>query len=200
MNKEIGDYLQRYLPRAHGWCSEEKGFALAKHVLENRPTMCVEIGVFAGRSLVAMALACRENSHGIVYGIDPWDPKASSEGFFDENKVWWNAVNHEEIFHHCGALVKIFDVIDFVRMIRATNRDALAQIPRGPIDLLHIDGNHSEESSVFDVENYVPRVILGGFVWFDDTDWNTTKKAQSILMKSCEKVNQVGTCAILRKK
>lgn len=200
MNKEIGDYIHRYMPHAHGWCTPEKAESLAVWVLENKPSVCVEIGVFAGRSLVAMALACKDNSLGMVYGIDPWSPDASAQGFDDANRDWWLMLDHTEIYHHCNAMIKIFGVEAFTTLIRADSRHAFGKLPGGPIDLLHIDGNHSEESSVFDVETYVPRVRRGGAVWFDDIDWQTTKRAQTLLLRYCDEVGKVGTCAILRKK
>lgn len=199
--KELHDYINIYMPRTHGWCTQGKATAISDWVLKNRPQFCVEIGVFAGRSLVAMALALKENGSGVALGIDPWSCDASADGFKDENAEWWKSINHEEMMHHCDALVKIFGVQPQAQMVRMTNRAAihLPILRHTPIDLLHIDGNHSEQSSVFDVENYVPLVRSGGSVWFDDTDWQTTKKAQTILLKSCEQVGMVGTCAILRK-
>jgi len=49
------------------------------------------------------------------------------------------------------------------------------------IDILHIDGNHEEESSCKDVELYLPRVKKGGYVWFDDANWHQTQKAINLL-------------------
>ena len=39
------------------------------------------------------------------------------------------------------------------------------------IDLLHIDGNHDFDSVAGDIEDYLPKVVSGGFVVLDDIDW-----------------------------
>jgi hypothetical protein len=50
-----------------------------------------------------------------------------------------------------------------------------------PIDILHIDGNHSEEKSVRDVLLWSSSVSPLGAVVMDDTDWQTTQKAVKLL-------------------
>ena len=59
------------LSKLDGWCSEKKARVLCALVSFFRPNVCVEIGVFGGKSLFAMASACYEYG-GTVHGIDPW--------------------------------------------------------------------------------------------------------------------------------
>lgn len=205
----ITDYITNVLPHMEGWCTPEKALALAQAVLKERPAIAVEIGVFAGRSLIAMGIAMQTLNHGRLIGIDPWTPEASVTGFGekDDNRTWWAAVNHRYIYDQAVYYTKHLGLSNRVQLVQATSEIAypgllLARdILEGPfIDFLHIDGNHSEECSVYDTDHYVPLVIPGGSVWFDDTDWNTTKPAQNHLETLCEKVGMIGTCGIYKRK
>jgi hypothetical protein len=68
------------------------------------------------------------------------------------------------------------------------------------VDVLHIDGNHSEEQSTADVHMWLPKIRSGGLVWFDDTDWKSTENARRLLAERCEHVSDVGTCALYRRR
>ena len=54
------------------------------------------------------------------------------------------------------------------------------------IDLLNIDGNHSEIASCRDVEWYLPMVSHGGVIFLDDADWASTQKAVAMLSEQCD--------------
>lgn len=207
--RPIADFIDKVLPHMEGWCTVEKATALAEAVLDQKPLVFVEIGVFAGRSLITAALACEHNQRGRVIGIDPWTPEASESGFSegDANRVWWAHVDHSLIFKLCRDFVNGLGVAGRVDLVRTTSEWALPGLKlveslfgKPIVDFLHIDGNHSEECSTYDVEHYVPLVVPGGTVWFDDTDWTTTKKAQTMLDDLCEKVGMVGTCGIYKRK
>src|SRR5271170_6961170 len=76
------------LPTLDGWATSEKGCTLAALVLANKPKLVVEIGVFAGRSLLPMALALKANGSGKVIGIDPYDSQESAKDEFPDSAVW----------------------------------------------------------------------------------------------------------------
>lgn len=159
----------------------------------------VEIGVFAGRSLFAGALAMKPGS--VAIGIDPWKREDSVRGFEDANKEWWGRINHDQIYDECRRDLEKLGLSDRCYLLRCNSREALPLIKRfGPIDVLHIDGNHSEESSCFDVVNYVPLVKANGVIFVDDIDWETTKRAQEFILSMTERLFPVGTCGVFRKK
>lgn len=214
MTKLVSDYIRSVLPHMEGWCTPDKATALAECVLDLKPDVCVEIGVFAGKSLIAIALACHENSKGRVIGIDPWDKDASVQGFSpsDPNHQWWrDVVNHSYIMGQCTSFVKQMGINSRVHLCRGTAEHTLPGMllvkdlfGRPFIDLLHIDGNHSEICSTFDVENYVPLVTSGGTVVFDDVNWVTTTRAQQRLTELCDLERYVETegqkCGFFRRK
>lgn len=211
--KPIQDYISGVMPNMQGWCSEAKATALVEHVLSLRPDVCVEIGVFAGRSLIAIALALHVSNSGRIIGIDPWLSEESVKGWETDkdNFDWWNAVNHTEIFKECKEYVQHMGVHDRVSLLKCTSEFAY-HVMRLPVDLtghpyidfLHIDGNHSQESALFDVLNYVPLVERGGVICFDDVNWQSTAAAQQKLAETCDEIQRVESegqmCAFFRKR
>lgn len=181
----ITTYTRHIMPNMHGWCSPEKAEELARRIIEIKAFTCLEIGAYAGRSLIAMALALKHLGGGCAIGIDPWESDASIKGFEGDaaNREWWSKCDHDMIFRLCRAHIKLYGA-DNVILLPHTSQEARKMI-HPPLDLLHIDGNHSEEQSVFDVENYVPLVRSGGTVVFDDTNWSTTARAQQLLANLC---------------
>lgn len=167
-----------------GWCSKEKASVLIDMVLMLKPKMVVEIGVYGGKSLVPMAFALREAGSGVVVGIDPWSREESAVGMDGVNLDFWGKLNHEKIYQGLVSKVQQFGLENQIILIRATSEKA-EPIPE--IDILHIDGNHSEETSLIDVYKWVPLVRKGGLIIFDDVNWATTNKATAWLNENCIK-------------
>lgn len=156
------------VPTVTGWCSIEKAQDLALAVIKLRSSITVEIGVWGGRSCIPMALAHKEQKHGVVWAIDPWSPEASTEGYDKVNADWWGAQNHEAVYQAFLAHLKINGLEDYVRVMRRKSDDVL---PPEKIDVLHVDGQHTEQA-VRDVERYAARVVRNGFVFVDDISWS----------------------------
>jgi len=194
-----------------GWVTPEQGIHMAELIMEISPNVVVEIGVFGGRSLIAQALACRENgqSHGDaprgkgrVYGIDPWKTEATLEGETDENKKWWSTVDMHEIHKKCMEAIWRLNLDRHVRVIRGASQDVsviFRQKETRP-DILFIDGNHSEVSSCRDVQLYLPLLRSGGFLWFDDCLWPSTKMALEMVEKDCIIRKDYGSYRLYQKK
>ena len=164
LTESIIDALTR-IP--HGWCSIEKALELADTITSNKMERIVEIGVFAGRSLIPMALACKHQGFGKVVGIDPWQPQASVEGQTGENMTWWSKLDHDAIYAEFLRCVAILGVEPYVDVQRLRSDDFF---PIGPIQLLHVDGNHSDQA-LRDAERYAPLVPVGGYTYLDDLGW-----------------------------
>lgn len=187
-----------------GWCSAEKARAMVELILEHRPAVSVEIGVFGGKSLVAQALAHKHIEHGHVYGIDPWTAGDALHGVQEkENIDWWRNLDYERIYRGCLEAVLHYDVNKYCTIVRTTSDRACPMFDY--IDILHIDGNHSEEASTLDVFLYLPKVRIGGFVWFDDVDWFSTKNAVRLVEERCEQIREIksekgGVCRLYKKR
>lgn len=161
-----------------GWTSVEKAQSLAALIVGIRASSICEIGVWSGRSLITMAMALQFLGQGKVIGIDPWSKEASIKGMDGENLKWWSEVDHEMIFQRFQKRLADSGAAAFTEIHRCTTYDFLiASLPE--LDLLHLDGNHSDDASCWDVFYYGGRVRLGGFLFMDDIEW--AKKATESL-------------------
>jgi predicted O-methyltransferase YrrM len=162
-------------PRLEGWATQEKGYALAATAFALRPRVAVEIGVWAGRSLFPVALALQEIGAGRILAIDPWQSQASVEGYSSENKIWWETVaNHDHAFNQFNETSKALYLQHFIEIHRQRSDDA--KVPP-VIDLLHIDGQHTEQARK-DVARFGSKVRVGGIVFMDDLSWKNEGRAE----------------------
>jgi GR25 family glycosyltransferase involved in LPS biosynthesis/predicted O-methyltransferase YrrM len=167
--------------KLEGWCGLEKSNELYNLVIDQKPKVLVEIGVFEGKSLFSQALALKENGSGKIYGIDPWSKKDSLEGLKEKKDIdWWTSLDYESIYNGCVDFLNKEDLHSHVEL-KKERSDEFIKTFQEPIDILHIDGNHEEESSVSDVNLFLPLVKNGGFVWFDDASWYQTQKAVKLM-------------------
>jgi len=187
----------------NGWCWPQKALAMAELIQDARPhpQMIVEIGVFGGQSLLPQAEAVRRNNTGLIIGIDPWHNSAALEGQTNgKHAEWWSTINlntiHAEFMEHLWQL----GLESHCVIIRNTGDQCAPLFAGESIDILHIDGNHTEEVSCRDVRTWLPKVRGKGYIWFDDTNWQTTQKALTLLSEQCTTVRDVGTCRLFRKR
>jgi hypothetical protein len=191
------------LPLLEGWCTTEKAVNFIDLVLEVEPDVCVEIGVFGGRSLFPVAYTLKFLDHGVIYAIDPWD-KFECLKYFDpvENQfdiIWWGKLNLNYIYGSYFAMLRKYDLEKHCITLKMTSERAASEIDT--IDILHIDGNHSEETSLSDVRLYLPKVRSGGYIWMNDSSWPDRQEAIDLLIQSCDFVKLIDGCnCILFKK
>lgn len=167
----------------HGWTTIEQAVSMACAIVSTRPQVSVEIGVYAGKGIVPMAMAHRFIGSGKVIGIDPWDPVASVEGqVHDNDKTWWSALDHEDIYRTCMSEIGKYGLSGWSEIIRKRSNDV--EVPGG-IGLIRIDGNHGEQAFV-DAQRFCPSVNPGGFLFLDDMGWSggSVSKASEWLMSN----------------
>ena len=177
------------MKQLEGWCSFEKASILIDLILKTRPEVIVEIGVFGGKSLIPMAYALKVLGKGKAYGIDPWDKEESIRGIeaYPIDTEWWENLDHLKIMHSLMEKIKEFEIEEQIGLIRNTSFGTPAI---EGIDILHIDGNHSDEVSYNDVVKWVPLVKKGGWIILDDilsVKKNTTERAYEWLNTHCVK-------------
>lgn len=164
-----------------GWCSQEKMTKMYNLIIDTNPSCLVEIGVFGGKSLLVQAFGLRENQKGIIHGIDSWNIKDCLSGMkLEEHINWWSNLDYEKIYNGCIRAIEENKMEKYIELHKMTSEE-YSKIIDFEIDILHIDGNHEEESSCKDVELYVPKVKHGGYIWFDDIGWKQTEKAVNLL-------------------
>lgn len=187
--KHISDAIHEYVVHMEGWSTPERCCEMAEKILETKAKVCVDIGVFAGRSTISMGFAARQLVDSKVYGIDPWTPEAATDN--DDNKEgidWWkDKANLEDMQRQAVRSVWNHHLEPWVVLIRSRSEYVYQLFPE--IEFLNIDGGHSEISSCRDVELYLPHVKSGYYIFFDDTAWPSTQKAVRMIDEQCELIN-----------
>ena len=187
-----------------GWCSDEKASAFAELVLEVHPDVCVEIGVFGGRSLLPVAAALKALGKGIVIGIDPWDNEIATQysdpilDFSDHN--YWNQVDFKGLYPPYAKLLREHKLNDYVITFVSSAEAAAPHIPL--IDILYVDGSLTEQASIQDVSLYLPLVRSGGYIWINNATFDDRQPAIEMLEDTCDfvKTIEAGCCALFKKR
>ena len=120
----------------------------------------VEIGSAWGKSTIFLARGSKRAGREKVFAIDPHtgDP-------------WYLRQQGLTEFSSLPAFrrnIKRFGLDDWVVPVVSTSTEAARTLETGQIRLLFIDGLHSYEGVKSDIEDWVPRVIPGGIIVFDD--------------------------------
>lgn len=187
-----------------GWCSAEKSIALMDLVFEVKPAVYVEIGVFGGASLLPAALAIDYLNEGVIVAIDAWDSIECIRNYdLDKDKAhvnFWTKMNLEQVYFYFLHLLTRFEIGERVLVIKDTSDKAALLL--GEIDILHIDGNHSNTQSLADAKNYFPKVRSGGYIWLSDASKETVFETKKFLLERCDFVKALDqeNCLLLKKR
>jgi predicted O-methyltransferase YrrM len=172
--REEGLGFVRFWPRLRatvpGWTGLLEGrslYALAHHGPGHGAI--VEIGSAWGRSTICLARGSKSAGRERVHAVDPDltlpDPGLRPEAGWQKglgvaqgtgSRVPWLLSNLQR-----------FGVDDWVEPIVSTSASA-STLPIGGVRLLFIDGSHTYEAVKGDIDAWLPRVVPGGVVVFDD--------------------------------
>ena len=161
----------------NGWCTLKKASMLSAAIVTLQPSLVCEVGVWAGRSFVPMALTLKKLGGGIAVGIDPWKAEESAKEMSGDHLEWWSKTDHEAIFNEFTKWISDLQLgqCTEIHRCRSDEFNHKAMIEKyGLIDFLHLDGNHGEKASVYDVKHYASNVRVGGLLFFDDVEWAKT--------------------------
>jgi hypothetical protein len=172
--------------KLQGWCPRDKAGRMMELIKKTSPNLCVEIGVFGGSSFLPTTAALKFQNKGLAYGIDPWAAEPCLEGNQGAFNVWWSKIDLEQIMFEFMRAMHDKNLDSRYCLMRMTSKDSLSFFEDESIDILHVDGNHSEESALFDVKNWLPKMRSGGYIWFDDANWESTTKAVQYLLANCD--------------
>lgn len=175
-------FIERILTPLHGWTTPGKGLRLAELVLERHASCSVEIGVFGGRGTLSLALAHQLQRFGAVTAIDPWKALNSLEGTNSQaNNEWWASLDYENILESFLNAINQHALGPYIQVQRKSSSECIAQFQNQTIDVMHQDGNHSEEVSCIEVERWTPKIKPQGYWVSDDTNWPTIQKSLRLL-------------------
>jgi predicted O-methyltransferase YrrM len=172
-----------------GWCPDEKAKHIMNLLLSNNSEVCVELGVFGGSSFFPMTSVLAFKKQGTAYAVDPWSNEACLEGYeekSDDHHKYWGTVNLVKIMNLFIEGMRKNGLDGVYKIMKMTSAQAYVHFENESIDFIHIDGNHSEQSAIFDVEHWLPKVKKGGIICFDDAWWKSTQPAIKIMLKQCD--------------
>jgi hypothetical protein len=146
------------------------------------PARIIEIGTYEGNSLVAMlrGLAHHEDAH--IWTIDLSDRTEA------DDTVAMSGLAADR----------------YTRIVRGSF-DVAQNWDEGPVDLVFVDGDHSESGVRSDIRAWSPHVKVGGLMVFDDFQTpnytGSTKAVNALMFHSggWRKVGQVGRCVAFEK-
>jgi predicted O-methyltransferase YrrM len=140
--------------KAKGWLSKDEAYllyCLAKKVAPNKNI--VEIGSYEGRSTIALAGGV---SPGVfVYAIDPHTGDRSEIEAGLTIDTWSNFQANTQAY-------------DCIHAIRKFSVDATQEIGTTQLELIFIDGWHSEDAVDEDIHSYLPFAAEEFTIVFDD--------------------------------
>lgn len=169
---------------------ELHGLAQAIRLLDRPPEHVAEIGSYCGGSTVVIGRAARaRNTACKVYAIDPFE--------FHEDRYKYN---YEEKFDQN---VREWDLGGTISKVKQQSADA-AKAWKHPLDFLYIDGDHSYEAVIADIENFVPLVKEGSLFAFHDYKPvgkdGVRQAVEERILPFHEKLFQAGSLICFRKK
>jgi hypothetical protein len=121
-----------------------------------KPALLVELGVDRGESYFAFCQAAAENRTGTrCFGVDTWRGDQHA-GDYDETTFAQVAGHNRDHYE------------SFSTLLRSSFDEALSQFAAASIDVLHLDGLHTEAAGRHDVESWLPKLRPGGIFLLHD--------------------------------
>lgn len=148
---------QEFQPRVYGVGAWTDNLHFAYDLIATlQPRLFVELGTDRGESYFAFCQSVAEHRTGTrCFAVDTWRGDQQAGGY-DETTFDEVSAHHAQ---HYSA---------FSRLLRCTFDDALEQFAPESIDLLHLDGLHTEEAVRHDIEAWLPKLRPGGVLLMHD--------------------------------
>jgi len=206
IKNEIHELYTRYDKNmgVWGWCPKEKADKIIDCVIETcrniENPVCVEIGVYAGKSLFPFGLCFKYLNKGKVYAIDPWLNSEATIGYEGKHYDFWNNIPFDRVYNTFLMGLNELNIEKFVEIIK----DASDNVdPIHNISVLHIDGQHTDQV-IKDINKYATAVILNGYCFLDDVyvdGWPlpSDKAIQIIESFGFVKVDQIEGCCLYKR-
>lgn len=181
-----------------GWFLDARADAIASLVLNTRPKICVEIGVFGGTSLIPIAMTLKFLKSGRVYAVDSWNNNDSIKYMTDDdpNKMWWSTLPLNDTYKNFIRTLKTNKLMKYCTVYKEDSINAASHFKDNSIDLLHWDGNHTFLGAQKEFRAYLPKVKIGGYILVNDINWSVADKlpiqlAADVLFESCELIDSL---------
>jgi hypothetical protein len=125
-------------------------------VAYERPGLAVELGTDQGESYFAFCQSVVENQSATrCFAVDTWKGDAQS-GFYDETTFQRVAAHNRSYYE------------SFSTLLRCSFDEALQKFADSKIDILHLDGLHTESAVRHDLKHWLPKLQPGGILLMHD--------------------------------
>jgi hypothetical protein len=153
---------RRFEPRIYGVGAWTSHLHFAYDLVGTlRPAVLVELGVDRGESYFAFCQSASENQTGTrCFGVDTWRGDQQAGGY---DETTFAEVSEHNRAHYAK----------FSKLIRSGFDEALGQFEPESIDVIHIDGLHTEGAVRRDVDSWLPKLRPGGILLLHDVDVRT---------------------------
>ncbi len=156
-SKDFQNLFDKHISKFNGWLERDEAFflyELSKFVENN--LAIVEIGSYEGKSTVALSAGSNENV--FTYAIDPHTGDISEVSAGIEVDTYSNFVSN----------LSAAGVSNKVIIKRMYSREAAAEYKGPLIGLLFIDGWHTKDAVIADIDSWLPLLDPDGIIIFDD--------------------------------
>lgn len=184
----------------------EKTFIMAYLVQNQNLKNFVEIGVYNGKSLFPTAYSIYKNK-GKSYGIDPYDLNYAKEVGVENNlknqiDTFLENLNFENLYKNVILYKNNCGFGESIKLIRKPSEKTIDYFKKNKIDLdiIHIDGNHDTKYVEKDYKLYYEILKTGGFLVFDDINWDSVNVIYQQAKKQCIEIFNCNTFGVLQKK
>ena len=153
-----GDLPSRHFePRVYGVGAWTPHLAFAYDLMAVlKPPLLVELGVDRGESYFAFCQSAVENRIGArFFGIDTWQGDQHAGGY---DETTFNQVSEHNQANYPA----------ISSLIRSSFDDALRHFENESIDVLHLDGLHTEEAVRHDLNLWLPKLRPSGILLLHD--------------------------------
>lgn len=138
----------------------------------------VELGVWEGRSALALAEACRGTGKR-VFAIDPWRDYDEGGGPVSGFLARRGAASFEQAYATFRANCRALGLEPWIVTLRQPSLEAARGWSHGSVALLFIDANHHYDAVTADLEAWIGHVQSRGLICGDDWNWDSVRAAVS---------------------
>lgn len=183
-----------------GWTFEDKSRYMFDLVLESKPSVAVEVGVWRGLSIASFCAASLITGTK-VWAIDPWSESAIAENGYNQS-LGERQMQLDAIADQFKRDFKVLGLDPNMSVLRKTSWDASFDFADSSIDVIHLDGAHTEWDSSRDLIAWTSKIKNGGLFIMDDANWETMQLCQTLALKKYEHVTYLenGKTRVFRKK
>lgn len=131
---------------------------------------CVEVGVFKGINAKKFLDNMNIEHAWLVdcWGHFDYEPQTMANHEIDKDPDFWKRV-YEEV-------LEMFEDYRNVTVIKAWSHQAAEMIP-DDLDFVYVDAEHTYEATIRDIELWLPKIKIGGWLMGDDYSWEGTHEA-----------------------